>query len=221
MKRILWALTVALATLSLGIAPSTLAATQANKTKKTQPAPQPSTVKKAPAKAQPGKSANAKQARAGRGSPEARKQAGTRRGSKVGPRAHAAAPQATQRHGPVPQTSGSSASPVVLAPPSADAGTPAPATRRARPVSNRAYAIDGESFFHNGRKIHIQGVDRPDLGQANNEVAKQRLQALLDSGELNVQPVATDESGRTVAVVRVNGRDVSERLRTEGVEQAQ
>lgn len=57
--------------------------------------------------------------------------------------------------------------------------------------------------------FRLRGVDTPELGQPRADAARQRLQQLLNSGTVTVEPKAVVKYGRTVAVVRVNGQDVS------------
>ena len=47
----------------------------------------------------------------------------------------------------------------------------------------------------------------------SSEHATQRLQRALDAGNLVVEPVEVDGSGHTVAVVRVNGRNVADTVK--------
>lgn len=79
---------------------------------------------------------------------------------------------------------------------------------KARTVPERAYAVDGETFFFQGRKFRVQGFS----GESGSEMAKQRLQKALDSGTLMVDPVSVDASGAAVASVRVNGRSLEDLL---------
>jgi hypothetical protein len=72
------------------------------------------------------------------------------------------------------------------------------------------YAFEGDSFYLNGRKYRVDGVSPP---LAKQEITKQRLQQLLDSGEVSIEPKGMDEAGVTTAVIRVAGRDVAETLR--------
>ncbi|MCK6375269.1 MAG: hypothetical protein L6Q69_14320, partial [Zoogloea sp.] len=87
----------------------------------------------------------------------------------------------------------------------------APPQRPARGVA-RAYAMDGATFYQSGRKYRVQGLDARDPGMSS-EHATQRLQRALDAGNLTVEPVEVDPSGHTVAVVRVNGRNVADTVR--------
>ena len=82
-----------------------------------------------------------------------------------------------------------------------------------RTLSARAYAMDGATFYQAGKRIRVKGIDA-DGSEVSSEHAKQRLQRLLDSGRLQVEPVAADSAGNTLSVVTVNGRNVAEMVRT-------
>lgn len=92
--------------------------------------------------------------------------------------------------------------------------TVSPGSYRQIPSDKRA--IDGDTFYAGGARYRIRGIDTPELGQPRAEMAKQRLQQLLNTGHVTVEPVAVDKYGRTVAVVKVNGQDVSQTLKAEG-----
>lgn len=79
---------------------------------------------------------------------------------------------------------------------------------RARVVPERAYAVDGTSFFYQGRKFRVSGL----AGDDGSEMAKQRLQRSLDIGAIELDSQGIDEFGVTTAVVRVNGKSVAELL---------
>lgn len=76
---------------------------------------------------------------------------------------------------------------------------------KARTVPERAYAVDGETFFFQGRKFRVSGLKG---GEVGSEMATQRLQKALDSGTLMVEPVDVDSQGVATATVRVNGRSL-------------
>jgi len=107
---------------------------------------------------------------------------------------------------------GAIAAPSVLAAGAADAMQLkavrlAPKPPRAAPMPpTRPYAINGESFYYAGQKIVIEGFDLP---RPDSELAKQRLQRLLDSGELSVAPVGETEGGAVRARVSIDGQLVS------------
>lgn len=81
--------------------------------------------------------------------------------------------------------------------------------RPGKVVPIRAYARDGSSFYQNGQVIRVQGLKE---GGAGGEHAKQRLQQLLDAGQVTVLPVGDAAGAEMVAEVRVNGRDVAQTL---------
>lgn len=77
----------------------------------------------------------------------------------------------------------------------------------------RAYAVDGTTFFHNGRKIHIEGLSQDDNAGLTHELATQKLQRLLDSGAVSVDPIAADETGAMRAFVKIDGRNVADLMK--------
>lgn len=85
----------------------------------------------------------------------------------------------------------------------ADAVTP-------RNIPTRAYAADGQSFYLNGERIRVRGA--PLAAPGGSELAKQRLQKVLDVGEVTISDKEVDEHGNATAIVRVNGRDVTDLL---------
>jgi hypothetical protein len=140
--------------------------------------------------------------------------------------AAASAAAVSQAHAPEPAhvaPQPAVSQPAVPAAPSAPAPSvsspvmPVPAVQpqqSARPGRGlaRAYAMDGATFYQSGRKIRVQGLDVKEPGMTS-EHATQRLQRALDSGNLTVEPVEVDASGHTLAVVRVNGRNVADSVR--------
>ena len=84
-----------------------------------------------------------------------------------------------------------------------------PAFRPPKPPAQRHYAVDGSSFYADGVRVSAAGVDGLDMPGASG-MAKQRLQQLLDSGRVSIEPLGSDGGDVTLARVRVDGRDVSE-----------
>ncbi|GAA5161443.1 hypothetical protein GCM10025770_10670 [Viridibacterium curvum] len=82
---------------------------------------------------------------------------------------------------------------------------------RARTIPDRAYAVDGHTFFHQGRKYQIVGLNEA-LVPAGNDLAKQRLQLALDSGTVSVEPDKVDDAGTVHAVVKVSGKNLADIL---------
>jgi hypothetical protein len=82
---------------------------------------------------------------------------------------------------------------------------------KARTIPDRAYAVDGYTFFHQGRKYRILGINEG-LVPAGSDMAKQRLQLALDSGAITVEPDSVDENGTMRALVRVGGKNLADVL---------
>lgn len=79
--------------------------------------------------------------------------------------------------------------------------------RAAPPPPVKAYAIDGKHFYYGGREFIVEGLEAPRPGS---ELAKQRLQRILDSGELSMAPVGEASDGATRVHVSVDGNPVSD-----------
>lgn len=69
----------------------------------------------------------------------------------------------------------------------------------------RAYAIDGRRFYYGGQQYII---DAP-VADSRGDLARQRLQELLDGGELTVQPLGDKLEGSERAQVRINGEPLN------------
>jgi len=80
---------------------------------------------------------------------------------------------------------------------------------KVRSAPDRAYAVDGEVFFFQGRKYRVAGME----GVGGDDMAKQRLQKALESGSLSIDSQSTDDAGVSTATVRVDGRNLVESLR--------
>lgn len=115
-------------------------------------------------------------------------------------------------------------SPRIKSPRSPKVFSPRPVGRfHATPRSTRSIigrstrALDGDTFRADGTRFRVRGIDTPELGQPRAEAAKQRLGELLASGRVTVTPRAVDKFGRTVADVHVNGRNVADVMKAEGL----
>ena len=89
-------------------------------------------------------------------------------------------------------------------------------------VQQPTCVTDGDTFRINAERVRIENIDTPEL-QAKcpdelrrAQAARDRLQVLLSSGEMVIDRNGTDRNNRTLARVRVNGRDVGEALVREG-----
>ncbi len=94
---------------------------------------------------------------------------------------------------------------------SAQPGTGKQSELKARTIPDRAYAVDGYTFFHQGRKYRVIGIDEG-VVPAGSDLAKQRLQLALDSGTISVEPETVDENGTMRATVRVGGKNLADVL---------
>ena len=74
----------------------------------------------------------------------------------------------------------------------------------------RCLAIDGDTLVCNRQKIRLTNVYAAELNQAGGSAAKQRLRALVSSGEVALRPVGKDRYGRLLAEVYVNGRRIEQ-----------
>ena len=74
----------------------------------------------------------------------------------------------------------------------------------------RCLAIDGDTLVCNRQKVRLTNVYAAELNQAGGSAAKQRLRALVGSGEVVLRPVGTDRYGRLLAEVYVNGRRIEQ-----------
>ena len=89
-------------------------------------------------------------------------------------------------------------------------------TRRRKPLETVTRVIDGDTFETASRPAHsvrLQGVNTPEKGQPGYGAAKRKLNSLIAGKKVEVESVARDKYGRTVAKVRVDGRSVSAAMR--------
>lgn len=82
---------------------------------------------------------------------------------------------------------------------------PVKTTRAAPPPPRRAYAIDGRSFYFEGQQFIIEGLQ---MLQAGGELAKQRLQQILDSGDVQIAPLGDAVDSVIRARVSIDGVSV-------------
>ena len=74
----------------------------------------------------------------------------------------------------------------------------------------RCIAIDGDTLVCDRQKIRLTNVYAAELNEPGGRVAKQRMRALIASGEVSLRPLGTDRYGRTLAEVYVNGRRIEQ-----------
>lgn len=76
--------------------------------------------------------------------------------------------------------------------------------------------VDGDTFWYGGERIRIRGYDAPEPSESGGFEATQRLELLLQEGQVVIIPQAVDVYGRTVAQVYVDDRNVAEVMTAEG-----
>lgn len=81
-------------------------------------------------------------------------------------------------------------------------------------------AVDGDTIRAGGERIRLRGIDTPEMSDQAGPAAKQRLEELLRSGSIHIVPHGRDVYHRLVADVFVNGENVADILRREGLSKA-
>ncbi len=87
-------------------------------------------------------------------------------------------------------------------------------------------AIDGDTFEIRGERIRLFGIDAPEMGQPwwdENGIerdagasGRDALASLIDGRKLAIKVLREDRYGRSVAIVKVDGRDVGRSLVRQG-----
>lgn len=81
-------------------------------------------------------------------------------------------------------------------------------------------AVDGDTIRVGAERIRLRGIDTPELSELEGPAAKRRLEELMRSGSIRIEPRGRDVYNRLVADVFVNERNVAEILRSEGFSKA-
>ena len=81
-------------------------------------------------------------------------------------------------------------------------------------------AVGGDTIRVGGECIRLRGIGTPELSESAGLAAKQRLEALLRSGPMEIIPHGRDVYDRLIADVFINGQNVAEILRSEGFAKA-
>ncbi|WP_246804232.1 thermonuclease family protein [Mesorhizobium mediterraneum] len=86
--------------------------------------------------------------------------------------------------------------------------------------------VDGDTFWFRGEKVRIADIDAPEISQPRcpaerqaGEMARDRLQALLNEGRFSLTPGWRDEDryGRKLRMVSRSGKSLGDRLVEEGL----
>lgn len=90
-----------------------------------------------------------------------------------------------------------------------------------RNTADKTCIVDGDTLWLNGEKIRLEGFDTPepqtsicggDQEKALAAQASARLQELLNDNEWTIERDGMDRNERTLATIRIGGRDVGEWL---------
>lgn len=76
--------------------------------------------------------------------------------------------------------------------------------------------IDGDTLFHDGRKIRIWGIDAPEIGTAHGPAAKAHLDHLVKMRNIHVVPRDIDAYGRIVAQLFCGRGDIGRSMVEDG-----
>ena len=74
----------------------------------------------------------------------------------------------------------------------------------------RCLAIDGDTLVCDRQKVRLTNVYAAELNEPGGRAAKQRMIAIISSGEVVLRPFGTDRYGRMLAEVYVNGRRIEQ-----------
>ncbi len=87
--------------------------------------------------------------------------------------------------------------------------------RRRKPFKEKVTKVyDGDSFeTESGTQVRLANVDAPEKKKPGYQKAKQELQSLVQGEEVLIDPKATDEYGRTVALVKIGRKSVNAAIR--------
>lgn len=77
--------------------------------------------------------------------------------------------------------------------------------------------VDGDTIRVGSERIRLRGIDTPEMSEFDGAVAKQKLEEFLRSGPIRIVPYARDVYNRLIADVFVNGENVADLLRRDGL----
>jgi micrococcal nuclease len=76
--------------------------------------------------------------------------------------------------------------------------------------------VDGDTIRVGNERIRLRGIDTPEMSELEGPAAKQRLEELLRSGSIRIEPRGRDVYDRVLADVFVNEQNVADTLIAEG-----
>lgn len=97
----------------------------------------------------------------------------------------------------------------------------------ATPLSGRAVAVDGDTLDLAGRRVRLEGIDAPELGQTCGRrwlgswncgrAAQKALDRLIDGRRVECDDKGRDKYDRSLGICRVDGRDINAELVRQGM----
>lgn len=76
---------------------------------------------------------------------------------------------------------------------------------------------DGDTFTtDDGERVRLANVNAPEKGHRGAPQARKELRKLISRQQVNIEKVAVDRYGRTVANVKVGPRSVNKSMRQKG-----
>lgn len=77
--------------------------------------------------------------------------------------------------------------------------------------------IDGDTFITDkGKSVRLANVNAPEKGRRGAPEARRQLRALVSRKQVNVDVVAHDRYGRSIANVKVGNKSVNSAMRKKG-----
>ncbi len=94
-------------------------------------------------------------------------------------------------------------------------------------LSGRAVAVDGDTLDLDGKRVRLEGIDAPEMGQTCGRrwigtwncgrAAQKALNGLVDGRRIECQSKGQDKYGRELGICFVDGRDINAELVRQGM----
>ncbi|MDO9381491.1 MAG: thermonuclease family protein [Hyphomicrobiaceae bacterium] len=94
-------------------------------------------------------------------------------------------------------------------------------------LSGRAVAVDGDTLDLDGRRVRLEGIDAPEMGQTCGRrwigtwncgrAAQKALNSLVDGRRIECQSKGQDKYGRELGICFVDGHDINAELVRQGM----
>jgi endonuclease YncB( thermonuclease family) len=97
----------------------------------------------------------------------------------------------------------------------------------AAPISGRAVAVDGDTLDLAGRRVRLEGIDAPEMGQTCSRrwvgtwdcgrAAQRELDDMVQGRRIECEHKGSDKYGRDLGICFVDGRDINAELVRRGM----